>query len=145
MLKKMSLFLLLGLMLARLTSNALATGPFGDRPRSPEKMLERIAQELGLTQEQKEKYLSGAKKVEADAQSLKAKNKELFAAIEKEMVKDNPDGKAIHNYMRQIGQNRTEIQFKRMEQLLQLRKELSPEQKAKFEKMKGRGRAGKTI
>ena len=114
----------------------------GTPPPSPEKFIERMAKDLGLSKEQTDKLTAGAKQVEEQAKEMRAKNKELFGQIEKELMKDSPDSKTIYGYMQEIGQNNTQIQFKRMEQIILLRKELNPEQKAKLEKfmqeLKGR-------
>jgi Spy/CpxP family protein refolding chaperone len=119
---------------------ALGVGAFamGSQPAKrfrPERRFEGIAKELGLTPEQKVRFMKAARQVEEEAKVINRKNKELFDKIEKELVKEAPDSKVIYGYMQQIGQNNTQIQFKRMDQIIQLRKELAPEQRTKFEKM----------
>ena len=144
MFKKLFMTLLIVAVFAGVSADAFGPPPRGRGP-SVEKMIERIAKDLGLTPQQKDKYLAEAKQVEAAAKELADKNKALFSAIEKELLKDEPDSKTIYDRMQQISQNRTKIEFKRMEQMLKLRQELTPEQKAKFEKMmqqdKERGKA----
>ncbi|MFA4967020.1 MAG: periplasmic heavy metal sensor [Candidatus Margulisiibacteriota bacterium] len=109
--------------------------PPGGRGLSAGKMIERIAKEIGLSQEQKEKYLAGAKQVEEEAKAIRAKNKDLFDLIKKELQKDAPDSKSIYGYMQQINQNELQVQFKRMEQIIAMKKELTPEQKAKLDQL----------
>jgi len=129
--KKMMLLTLMVLVLISVA--ALAEAPRWGRRPSPEKMIEKMSKELGLTKEQQDKYLDEAKKIEKEAEESNAKNKEIFDKIEQELLKDSPDKQAIRGYMDQISQNRTGIQFKRMEQMIELKKELTAEQRKKFE------------
>ena len=123
------------IVLVVLEAGAMAMGAQPPRGFRPERRFEGIAKELGLTPEQKVRFMKAAKQVEEEAKVINSKNKELFDKIEKELVKEAPDSKVIYGYMQQIGQNNTQIQFKRMDQIIQLRKELAPEQRIKFEKM----------
>jgi Spy/CpxP family protein refolding chaperone len=137
--------LIAGLIIVLLWGMAPGARGFGFRNGpgpAAEKRLERITQELGLTKEQKEKYLAGAKQIEEEAKAIRSQNREIFGKIEKEMLKDTADRQAIHNYIQQINQNNAKMQIKRMDQMLDLQKELSPEQKAKISDMimKRRGR-----
>jgi Spy/CpxP family protein refolding chaperone len=137
---------LMAMLLLGMAPGAWGFGSQGGRGPAAEKRLERIIQELGLTKEQKEKYLAGAKQIEEEAKAIRSQNREIFGKIEKEMLKDTADRQAIHNYIQQINQNNAKMQIKRMDQILELRKELTPEQKTKLEKLtaerKGR-RAGR--
>ncbi|HTY13930.1 MAG TPA: periplasmic heavy metal sensor [Candidatus Omnitrophota bacterium] len=108
--------------------------------RDPQKFVERIAKDLGLTKEQQDKLLADAKKTEEETDQLRAKNKDLFDKVEKELLKDSPDRDLLHGYLQQIGQNETQMQIKRMDRMVDLRKTLTPEQKAKFEKMAAENR-----
>ena len=133
--------LILSLAVILLAGGALAAfePPPKGRP-SPEKMINRLAKDLDLSSKQKTKLLARAKATEEEAEKINEKNRVLFAEIEKELLKDDPSSKAIHGFMQQLGQNRTQVEFKRMEQMLELRRELTPEQKIKFEKIMQAGK-----
>lgn len=126
--------------LAGVSSGALAFGPQRAKGLPAEKMIERMAKDIGLTQQQKDKFLAGAKQIEEEAKDIHSRNREIFDKIEKELLKESPDSKAIYGYMQQISQNNTRIQFKRMDQIIQLRKELTPEQRTKLEKIMRRNK-----
>ena len=110
-------------------------GPPQEKGPMVERMIEGMAKDIGLTQPQKEKFLAGAKRIEEEAKIIQSKNKGIFDKIEKELLRESPDSKIIYGYMQQISQNTTLIQFKRMDQIIQLRRELTPEQKTKLEKL----------
>jgi Spy/CpxP family protein refolding chaperone len=131
---KKVLIVLLAL-LCLISTGAVAAMPWGGGRGPAEKMVERIAKELNLTQQQKDKFVTGAKQVEEEAGKVRIANKEIFTKIEKELAKDSPDSKQINSYLQEMNNNQTKIQFKRMEQLIQLRKELTPEQKIKLENL----------
>jgi Spy/CpxP family protein refolding chaperone len=132
--KFLSLFQIL-IVFSLVTYPAFAMEPFrGGRP-SPEMMIDRMARDIGLSKQQKESFLAGAKKIEEVAYKLMEKDRTTFGKIERELLKDSPDKKAIYNYMFQINQNRTQTEFKRMEQMIELRKKLTPEQRAKLQKI----------
>jgi len=124
--------LLVGVVLAGFSSGALA---FGSRAFSAGKMIDRIASDLQLTKQQKDKLLSGAKQAEEEAKDLHSKNREIYGKIQKELLKDLPDRKVLSDFLQQISQNNAQIQLKRMERIIELRKELTPEQKTKFENL----------
>lgn len=138
MIKKVLILFLTVILLAGGALAAFEPPPKG-RP-SPEKMINRLAKDLDLSSEQKTKLLARAKVTEEEAEKINEKNRALFAEIEKELLKDSPSSKTIYGLMQQVGRNRTEIEFKRMEQMLELRRELTQEQKTKFEKMMQAGK-----
>ena len=126
-------------------SSSLAFG-FGPEPgrghgegpepgKGPEKFIERIGKDLELTKQQQDKLLTEAKQGEKEAGQIRSKNKDLFDKIEKELLKDSPDRDLLHNYIQQISQNNAQMEMKRMDQMIDLRKELTPAQKAKLEKI----------
>jgi len=123
-----------------IAANAFSFGPRIGRESNKELRIERLAKELGLTDVQKEKYLLGAKQIEKDAKETRLKNKTLFGDIEKELLKETPDISIIKNILQEINNNNSQMQLKRIEQLIQLRKELSPEQKTKLEAMIKQGK-----
>lgn len=128
---------MIALVMLALSGIAFGAPPFGwageKRPMA-ERMIDRMAKDIGLTQQQKDKFLAGEKQIEEEAQKIHSKNREIFDKIEEELLKESPDSRRIYGYMQQISQNNTQIQFKRMDQMIQLRKELTPEQRTKLEK-----------
>jgi Spy/CpxP family protein refolding chaperone len=134
MINRKWIFLALFLVLA-FSSTALAFGQPMGRRDMPEKRIGKLVKELGLTDQQKDNFLAQTKQVEEAAKASFAANKELFGKIQSELQKDSPDSQAIHNHILQINKNRAEIEFKRMEQIIQLRWELTPEQKTKFDSL----------
>ncbi|MDD5382836.1 MAG: periplasmic heavy metal sensor [Candidatus Margulisbacteria bacterium] len=133
--KKLLVVLLMAVVMAGSSLAAPIFRPSGKREPMAERMIEKMAKEIGLTQQQKDKFLAGAKRIEEEAQQMHSKNKEIFDKIEQELLKESPDSKLIHDCLQQISLNNTQIQFKRMEQIIQLRQDLTPEQKQKFEKL----------
>ena len=134
--------LLSALIAVSLSSGSLAFGHRPDKPfRAPgERMMEKIASDLGLSKEQKEKYTVMAKQLEEESKTIRAKNKEFFDKIGKELAKDSPDRDLLYNYMQQISKNEDQIRLKRMDQMIALRKELTKEQKKKLEDLMKDGR-----
>ncbi|MCX5748836.1 MAG: Spy/CpxP family protein refolding chaperone [Candidatus Saganbacteria bacterium] len=107
---------------------------------SAEKFVERIAKDLGLTENQKNTLLSGAKQTELEEKDIHSSDKAIFEKIKEELLKDNPDRKTIHECIEQIGQNETKIQIKRMDRMIDMRKMLTPGQRTKLEAFMKKGR-----
>jgi len=114
-------------------SSAFAWGEFG---RRPEKAGNRFCKELGLTAEQKEKFLAGDKALKDAEKPLIEDNKKLFEKLDAEIKKDLPNKIMIRGTLKQIEANNAEMRFKRLEHLIEFRKELTPEQKEKLKTMK---------
>jgi len=108
---------------------------FGSQRPGQQKITDRMAKTLDLTDKQKSDFLNRAKKTEEETKGLLAKNKGLMEKMQAELAKDSPDRNAIHNYVQEIGKNRTEMQFKRLDHMLAFRKQLTPEQQKKFKEM----------
>jgi|SRR3989339_499096 len=124
------------LMIASLAGGALGFNPPPEGKRmNPEKMFEKMAKEVGLTGQQKDKFTAAAKQIEQEARIMRKKNRELFGKVEEEIQKDAPDRKLIQGYVQQINQNNAQIQMGRLEQIIQMRKELTPEQKGKLDQL----------
>ena len=143
MLNKISGTILVITVLAVLSPAAMAFDRPHKRPMFPpphEKMMERMAKDLGLTVEQKEKYSGMAKKLEEESKTMRSRNKEFFDKIGQELAKDSPNRDLLYKYMQQISKNEDQMRLKRMDQMIQLRKELTQEQKAKLEKLMKQGR-----
>ena len=128
MLNSKSLILLLVLIF--LAGMVLAAPP---PPRHP--MGDRLIKELKLTAEQQAKFKAGDEKLRQASEGSLKKIAELRDKIEKEMEKEEPDRQALHGYIKEIDQLRTDNQIKRMDLLLDLKKELTPEQKEQFKKL----------
>lgn len=107
----------------------------GSRRGMAEKRLERLIKNIGLSSAQAGVVLERAKRYEEKTREIASKNKAIFGEIEKEMFNDSPDSRKIHNYVLEINKNRAQIQFNRIEQLIELRKDLTPDQKTNFDKL----------
>lgn len=128
-----------------MASSAMAFGRPDDRPGRTDKFAEKIAQELSLTKEQKEKFMAGIKNAEAQFKDMHAQNKALMDKVEKEMQNDNPDMRAIKKHIDQINANQAKMQYDRVENLVRFKKELTPSQLEKMKAMdkKMRDKMGK--
>jgi Spy/CpxP family protein refolding chaperone len=111
------------------------SSPLDGKRMNSAKMFEKMAKDIGLTDQQKDKFMAAAKQVEEEAKTAHKKNRELFGKVEEEIQKDAPDRKLIQDYVRQINQNNTQIQLKRLEQIIQMRRKLTPEQKGKMDQL----------
>jgi len=138
----------------------LATVSFAEPPMrggqekgfSPEKMVEKMGKDLAMTAQQKDQMLAGMKKVEEQSKQLRGKDKEMFAKIDSELLKDVPDRNLIVDCIKQVNQNMTQVQIMRMDEMLNMRKMLTPEQRTKMKEAmkdrkphKGKGFFGKMM
>ncbi len=91
-----------------------------------------LAKKLDLTQDQIEQIKAG----EQEQQKLMAaggqKIKELGERLKDELAKDSPDKNKVHDLIRQIGTQMTELRIARTDSLLKLKALLTPEQREKF-------------
>lgn len=106
----------------------------GQKP-TPEKMIEQLTRELQLTPEQSKKILEEVKKNEEATRALHEKNRELFEQIEKELTEDSPNRGKLLGIVKQVNENDTQIQTGRIDQLIAMRKELTPMQKERMKKI----------
>jgi Spy/CpxP family protein refolding chaperone len=99
----------------------------------------KIAQEIGLTEAQSQelkKLVPGAQK---DMQEYREKMEKLAEEQANLLSQDTPDEVAVMKVVEQLGQMRTEIAKKRIQQVLAAQKILTPEQRAQLrEKLKAR-------
>lgn len=121
-----------------LASESFAWWGREDRP-APEQRIERIAKRLELTEEQKAKFKDHREKMKKYMEEEREGVKGLGEKLKAELQKDNPDRATVQSLIRKISQKQTEMQIKRMDSLLELRKTLTPEQRKKFKKMLGPG------
>lgn len=127
-----------------LTAAAAAESGFGPPPERgprPEKMIEKLAKEVELTKEQQAKMLADLKKVEADGQKIREQNRAYFETIKKELVKDNPDSAIIHDSIRKINDNEVKTQIMRIDQLIELRQQLTPQQRQRLDELMSKRQA----
>lgn len=108
-------------------------GGKGHKFPGPEKMIEKMAKDLELTDQQKEKFIADANRVEENAKAVRETNKLLFDKVQAEVSSDNPDMKKVASYIQEISKNDSQVHLMRIERIVELRKSLSPEQKAKFD------------
>ncbi|KPJ66099.1 hypothetical protein AMJ44_08975 [candidate division WOR-1 bacterium DG_54_3] len=121
-----------------LASEAFAWWGKEKRP-APEQRSERIAKRLELTEEQKAKFKDQREKMQKYVEGTRDEFRELGKKLKTELEKDNPNRATVQSLIRKIGQKQTEMQLRRMDSLLELRKILTSEQRQKFKKMLGPG------
>jgi Spy/CpxP family protein refolding chaperone len=103
--------------------------------RGPQHGLDRIAEVLELTDEQKEKIeairVKGWEEAKPLRNDLNVKQAELRALIQS----DSPNTRTINVKIDEIGKLRTELHKKRVAHRLEIRSLLTKEQQMKFDKM----------
>lgn len=123
-------------LLALMVSQSLAFfGPPPDAPRGRDKMFERITRELKLTEEQKAQIKAEMEKDRKDMEKNQAEVKKLAEEMKAELEKDAPDRARIHDLIKKLADKRAEMEIRRMDNLLAMRKLLTPEQREKFKEM----------
>ena len=132
--KNLFILFLIGVFLLGFSSCAFAMGRMPAH-MGGEKLVERMGKHLELTDAQKDKLLTIVKETEEEIEKIRLKNKELLEKLNGEMQKDHPDKASINRYVEEVGQNMTQAQIKRMNVILEFRKELTPEQLEKFKEL----------
>lgn len=125
MLNRKSFVLVLVLMLLAGVALAAPRHPMGDK----------LIKELKLTAEQQARFKAGDEKLRQANEGDLKRIADLRGKMKIEMEKDEPSRQAIYGYIREIDRLRTESQIKRLDLLLDLKKELTPEQKEQFKKL----------
>ncbi|OGC22696.1 hypothetical protein A2291_01050 [candidate division WOR-1 bacterium RIFOXYB2_FULL_42_35] len=133
--KLVSLALFLVLSLALTTSQALAWGGGQGGPSMKRGMESKMFKTLALTKEQKERFLTERQKMAKEALESRQKNERFRLEMKAELVKDSPDKDRLHKHIREINNNSTELQIKRLDLMLEMRYQLTPEQRVKFKEM----------
>ncbi|MFA5878906.1 MAG: hypothetical protein WC860_01890 [Candidatus Margulisiibacteriota bacterium] len=115
---------------------------FGKMPTAPERppfppdgppmMLTRLINDLKLTEQQKLRFLEQSKEIEKQAIDLKYENIILKEKIENELAKDAPNSKLIYEYMQKLDNNFLKMRFARINNIIELKKDLNQEQKKMF-------------
>jgi len=113
---------------------SLAAGWWGgqEKPRDPGRQ---IAGRLKLTDTQQAQFKAAREKMGKEVKPLSDKIKERSGQLKSEMEKEQPDLRAIEQYIKEINGWRTEIELKRVKSLLELKASLTPEQQKKFRGM----------
>ena len=123
-------------------------GPgFGDGVRGPEYRLEVLAERLELTEEQIVAIKAIRETGQEKNQGLRKELIRLNHDLKGEMLKDDPSEKTALDLVKKIGALETEIDTGRLQNRLEVRKQLTPEQRDKMLMMKerfhgNRGRRG---
>lgn len=98
-----------------------------------------IAKEIGLTEQQAQELKKLVPAMQKDMQDSRDKMEALAMKQADLMSQDSPDEAAVMKVVEELGQMRTDIAKKRMQQVLAAQKILTPEQRTKLrENMKAR-------
>lgn len=140
--KGVILILVLGLLIVSSTSVLAWWGKEKPRPHAGmpregmrQERFEKIAESLELTDEQKVKISKDKEALEEKIKELRDLNQELKAKIGEEINLDNPSRKQIRAYVETIGDNQTKMHLARLDHILDMHKELNPEQREIFKEM----------
>jgi Spy/CpxP family protein refolding chaperone len=87
---------------------------------------------LNLTQQQKENNLEKFQNLEKETLQYRQKIEALKLTLSSEMKKDNPDKRTVRDIIRDINANRTIVQQKRIETIIDIKAGLTKEQKQKL-------------
>jgi Spy/CpxP family protein refolding chaperone len=101
------------------------------------------AQGLNLTDAQKESFKAGMMAIQKQLQPLKNELGELNAHQKSLIMTDKPDQGAINKNIEKIGAVRVEMAKIQSKHRLEMRAQLTDEQRLKFDLMKGKMRDGK--
>ncbi|MFO7609914.1 MAG: Spy/CpxP family protein refolding chaperone [Candidatus Krumholzibacteriia bacterium] len=106
--------------------------------------VERLAARLDLNEEQTKAIAGLHQKQREQNQALRKDLLRLRNELQGEMLKDQPDAKAVKNLTGKIGELRTAMQQNRLETRLAVREQLTPEQRDRMLLMGERlGRGGR--
>lgn len=121
------------------TSSPMASALWGEKGggEKPDrhKMMGKIADKLDLTKEQRAKFKERGDETKKYVEARRAEIKKLAEKLKNELEKDNPNRWAVKDSIKKINVLRTDIQLKHMDNMLELREELTPEQIEKFKEM----------
>lgn len=128
------------LVFALLVANAPAADAFWGRKDGGEragrhKIMERIADKLDLTKEQKAKFEARGEKTQEYVKTKYKAVKVLAEKLKTELGKDKPNRSVVNGLIRKMSRLRTDIQIKHANNLIDLKQKLTPEQREKFEEM----------
>lgn len=95
----------------------------------------KIADGLGLTEEQRKEIFSNKSLMEKEITGLRKRIIELRNLTKSELRKDVPDRNILHNYIIEMNGAQSQIQIKRIDFLLKKRELLTEEQKEKHKRI----------
>ena len=101
----------------------------GFGPHGSKKMMKRIVSKLELNEQQKKIFKLAHEEMRAEMEVNRKKIKALHQKFAAELKKEKPNRDKIHKYVRQIGRLQTEMKLKRMDNVLELQKTLTPKQR----------------
>ena len=115
------------------------SGPgFGDGARGPEHRLEVLAERLELTEEQMVAIKGIREAGQEKNQGLRKELMRLKHDLKGELMKDDPSEKTALDLVEKIGALETEMETGRLKNRLEVRKQLTPEQRDRMLMMKER-------
>lgn len=127
----LTLMLVVGLAAAATAWPGPAAGKMGERGKGKGGRGEMFAR-LNLTADQKSQMLQKQQALEKELLALRQKNQTLRLKIGEEMAKDQPDRQQLAGYLKEVNDNRGQMEIKRLDFILDIKASLTPEQKAKF-------------
>jgi Spy/CpxP family protein refolding chaperone len=147
-------FLILAVMILIFAATALAQSGgsrfgrgmgkgYGEGPFGFEHRLEALAEKLELTEEQVTAIEGIQEAGREKGVELRKEMMRLRHELEGEMLKDEPSLDAAQALVEKIGALRTEIQVQRLANRLEVRKQLTPEQRDKMLMMRGSFQGGR--
>lgn len=116
------------LLLLWITVSSSAQGP----SRGTGKWMDRMAERLELTAEQRTKIESIQEKGESTARALRQDERRAEHALEGELLEEQPNAQRVKEAVEQVGKIQTQLRWQRLEQHLAVREVLTPEQREKF-------------
>ena len=117
-----------------------------------DKVIERVCLRLELNKKQRASFKSAHENLRAEMKQNKVKIQALQQKIAGELKKDQPNRVQIHKYVKQINQLRTSLHLKKIDNVIDLHKTLSPKQrklqtemmdKSRSQMKKGKSKRGK--
>src|SRR3989339_557839 len=127
--KKYLLVFLVVLMMLAVADRALAKRP------DPQRMTARMVKQLGLDKQQAERFSVMNETLVKQEQLIWEKNRALGEKLKSAMSQEKPNMEIVHKLAKEIGGNMTEMQIKRIDNLMSLKQLLNDDQKKKFESL----------
>jgi Spy/CpxP family protein refolding chaperone len=118
----------------------VANGPVAERP-----MHRMMGNRMGLTEDQQKAIAKIREDAEATRLPQIKEMMRLRTEMQSELLKDQPDQAAVHNLAQQMGDLRTQMQIKILDQRMAIRNLLTPEQRDRMLMMRrgGQGMNGR--
>ena len=99
---------------------------------TPQELVQSLASDLKLSQEQRQSFREMIQVLRLKGQSLRAANAELVAQVSTELAKPQPDQEALTRIFGQLAENRRQYQIQVGVVLATFFGKLSPEQRTHF-------------